>query len=124
MAKKGLGYLLADEAAGLAGAFRSRLIAERLALKTQDGTLGKPTTEPQDAELENMEIRIGDDTHYHQATQSMLSKAWPILLAAALGAGSAVTANKLIPTTAPQTTPQDVPEYNLRISTPSDVVSP
>jgi len=49
-----------DHLTGMAGAMRSRLMAERLATKTVDGTLGKQTETPQDKALEDMNISVGD----------------------------------------------------------------
>lgn len=125
--KKALNYLLADELAGTAGAMRSRMIAERLAIKTQNGTLGKPTREPQDAELEDMQIRVGDDTHYYPAQQGRQpSGILPWVLAAALGAGGIGAAagtylNRPDTTEIEQATKAaaEMPEYSLKISSPN-----
>lgn len=55
-----LRLLGAERLYGLASMVRSRMITERLALKTQNGTLGTPTTEPQDQELADMQLNLGD----------------------------------------------------------------
>lgn len=79
-----------ERVAGVAGILRSRLMAERLAIKTQDGTLDKPTPTPVDKALETLDLRLGDEIHVHQAPRS---SALPIvgtaLLSAALGGGVA-----------------------------------
>lgn len=103
--RKALGILGADRLMGMGGAWRSRLMAERLAKKTVDGTLGQPTNEPQDQELADMKLSIGDTVHIHpdpqprstttttntSNTQTVVrkGKVWPWVLAAALG-GSAI----------------------------------
>ena len=123
MVKKSLDWLLADESLGMMGAFRSRLMAERLAKKQQDGTLGKATEEPQDAELENMEIRVGDDTHYHVANEKSSSPIWPLLLATALGVGGLGTAAGMYlaqPAKKEIQQAVDLPQYNLEISVPHE----
>lgn len=126
--KKGLDYLIADEIAGTAGALRSRMIAERLAIKTQDGTLGKPTNEPQDKELADMRIHVGDDTYYYPAEpmKQKQSPVWPLVAAAALAAGGLGTAGGMY-MTRPSTKAieqavkvgGELPEYSLKISNPN-----
>jgi len=57
-----------DHMAGLAGAMRSRLMAERLAIKAADGTMGEPGS-PVDEALKDMNVSVGD-TIYMQAPQA------------------------------------------------------
>ena len=78
---------------------QGREMLRRGALKMQDGTLGQPG-EPTDGG-DQMEIRVGDEVHYHTepaaqpapaaapvaaVTSSLLAKAAPYLVAGALGA--------------------------------------
>ena len=60
---KALGILAADRLTGMAGMLRSRLMAERLARKSQDGTLGRETPMHEDEMLSDMNINVGD-TYY------------------------------------------------------------
>lgn len=64
-AKKALGLLGLDRVLGAANIQRAHLITERLAKKTQDGTLEEATVEPQDKALESMDIHVGDEIHNH-----------------------------------------------------------
>jgi len=90
---------LAERMGQFGAMLQSRELLRRGALKQQDGTLGQPG-DPPDLE-DDMQIRVGDEVHYHQeatpaapvamqpATKpepSLLAKAAPLLLAAAIGA--------------------------------------
>jgi hypothetical protein len=55
-----LQILAAERMVGLAGAMRSRLMAERNVVKTADGTLGQPAETPQDEALRTMNVSVGD----------------------------------------------------------------
>lgn len=81
---------------------KQNTLNRRLVRKTQDGTLGKETEEPEDAEDEDDHIQFGDNvTHVYNSepqttttTQAapVLAEAkspsiWPLVLATALGAG-------------------------------------
>lgn len=74
-----LQMLAMDHMTGVAGAMRSRLMAERLAIKTADGTLGKEGS-PVDEALKDMNVSVGD-TIYIQAPerpqQSTLTQSSP-----------------------------------------------
>ena len=72
---------------------QNRAMLRRGAMKQQDGTLGQPG-EP--AEAEEMNIRVGDEMHFHPSSEataqsspesSLLSKALPYVLTAALAGG-------------------------------------
>lgn len=54
-----LQLLTMDHIVGMAGAMRSRMMAERLAMKTADGTLGQPGS-PVDEALRDMNVSVGD----------------------------------------------------------------
>lgn len=89
---------LANEAVQAAQMFRDRELLRRGARKMQDGKLGTPETPP--AEEEDMQVRIGDEVHYHQnesaaaaarpasAASTLTKRALPLALAAALGGGA------------------------------------
>jgi hypothetical protein len=67
-----------DRLTGIAGSLRSRLMAERLATKTAEGTLGQATDEPQDKALEEMNVRGGDEVvHVHIPAQPAPSQPTP-----------------------------------------------
>ena len=119
--KRGYNWLFADRAMGAAGAMRSRMIAERLALKTQDGTLGQQTEMPQDEELRAMQVSVGDTYHYESPRpaasepSTARSKTLPYVLAAALaGGGLGLGAMALMDRDPP--VDQDT-QYELRLST-------
>jgi hypothetical protein len=60
--------MLAQRAAGLDQTRQEARLVRRLVRKTQDGTLGRPTSEPEDgaeAEEDDVGVRIGDEIHYH-----------------------------------------------------------
>jgi hypothetical protein len=89
-AKRGwIGLRTAGEAMGIAAVDRSHRIAERLVIKTQDGTLGKPTEEPTSGPIEEdgeMGIHVGDTVnHNYPPKASGLKKA--AITAAQLAAG-------------------------------------
>lgn len=81
-----------ERLAGVAGVLRSRLMAERLALKTQDGTLDTTAATPVDKALETLDLRLGDEIHVHQPARR---SALPIVGAALLSAGLAGGAGAL-----------------------------
>jgi hypothetical protein len=57
---------LAHEAMTLEKLQRQSGLVDRLVRKTQDGTLGKPTGEPQEfAEAATMGVMIGNEIHHH-----------------------------------------------------------
>ena len=77
---------------------KQNTLNRRLVRKTQDGTLGKETEEPEDAEDEDDHIQFGDNvTHVYnsepqtttttQAAEAKSPSIWPLVLATALGAG-------------------------------------
>ena len=97
---------------------RQANLVQRLAKKSQDGTVGKKTSEPQDEADDT--ITVGDTTnHYHRppATngQSLLQKTLPYVLAAALGAGGSYLATR---PSAPPPPPADIPEIGVRGDNP------
>jgi hypothetical protein len=121
--KRGLNWLQFDRAIGAAGAMRSRLIAERLARKTQDGTLGQQTEMHEDEELKNMQLNVGDTYNITDspapATTSEPSQGssniWPYVLAAALaGGGLGVGGYALMDKDKPVDTDT---QYEIRLST-------
>lgn len=57
--------MLAQEAAGLDRAQRQAALVQRLVRKSQNGTLGTPTVEAEDAEGDEMGVRIGDENHFY-----------------------------------------------------------
>lgn len=113
-----------ERAAGVAGILRSRLMAERLAMKTQDGTLGKTTATPVDKALETLDLRLGDEIHVHQPPRS---SALPIVGAALVSAaltGGVAALPWLVQLWQREPSPAPVPsvdtdtdtQYELRIS--------
>lgn len=83
--------LMADRAMGMAVATRSHLLGERLARKHQDGTLGQATREPEDEELQTMQVHVGPSTTTYQPPREPSSGRGGVL-AAVLGAALAGTA--------------------------------
>jgi hypothetical protein len=106
--KNWFGIEMADRMVGMRALDRSHRLAERLARKTQDGTLGKPDETPEvgDDMGEDMGVQVGDNVvnHYYpppekpaeeplpvaeklpaeEPTKTLLEKAAPYLLATAL----------------------------------------
>ncbi len=63
----------ADRAAFLDKMLRQNLLVERLAKKTQDGTVGQPTEEPADQRLasgDGMAVSVGNTTTHNYAAPS------------------------------------------------------
>jgi hypothetical protein len=117
--KNWFGIEMADRMVGMKAMDRSHRLAERLARKTQDGTLGKPDEGPEAGEdMEDMGVQVGDNVVHHHypppeqpaveplpvaeelptepetAAKTLLEKAAPYLIAATLGGvpvGSALT---------------------------------
>lgn len=130
--RRGMLKLLgAERLYGLAAMARSRMITERLALKTQNGTLGTPTQEPQDQELAEMQLNLGDQYNIQPppnqppaapSGESLAKQAARILPWMALaGLGAWQLANRPNPTPPPDETPanQDTDTntlYRLRLS--------
>jgi hypothetical protein len=81
------------KALGMVGAARSHLLGERLARKSQDGTLGQKTHEPEDQELDTMQVHVGPATTYQQPQppppQTGTAKGLAGILGTALAAGTA-----------------------------------
>lgn len=67
--RKHLGILALERLAGLSGVMRGRLFTERLVRKTQDGTLGQATSSPEDQELEDMQLSVGDNVRVEMPPQ-------------------------------------------------------
>lgn len=92
---------IAHQAMGMMGATRSALLAERLGRKTQDGTVGQATREPEDGEIQHMQVHVGPATTYQQSpgspgeptsgrrNDSTRNAKWAAILAGALAAGGA-----------------------------------
>ena len=118
---------------------KQNTLNRRLVRKTQDGTLGKETEEPEDAEDEDDHIQFGDNvTHVYnsepqttttQAAEAKSPLIWPLVLATALGAGGlgAGVMALLKPTATPTVIEQKVPDtdtkYQLDFSGKSEVIN-
>lgn len=76
---------LAHEAVALESLQRKDTLVQRLVRKTQNGTLGKETVEPEDAE--DMGVAVGNQTHNHYyAADSPPKPPTGVLTKAAIGA--------------------------------------
>jgi len=119
---------LAERLAQFGEMIRSRALLRRGARKMQDGTLGQATSDA--VEDEEMNIRIGDEVHYHQPEAGTASPtALPAVarrfdwvrraaVAAALlatGAGSAAALLQLLPSTDPPAAVDTNTEYELQL---------
>jgi len=89
---------LAERLAHSANMSLDRELLRRGARKQQDGTLGQPSQSADTAETAGVNIRVGDDIHYHtesarqapaDSTKTLTQKLLPYALvaASALGAG-------------------------------------
>lgn len=132
--RKLMGLVAADRLMGMGFAARSHLMAERLARKTVDGTIGQRTEEPEDEALRNMNISVGDTVHItpppaqvaastpaSAVAPAAAKKLWPYVLAAALGSGglglgASALLNLLSATPAPVAQEDTNTQYELRIS--------
>jgi hypothetical protein len=56
---------LAGEAGTLNGMLLQGNLVRRLVRKTQNGTIGQQTTEPEDKAEDDMGVRVGDEINYH-----------------------------------------------------------
>ena len=107
---------LAERAAMLCHQATERRLLNRLALKAQNGTIGKadPAVD-RFMESDDMQVRIGDDVHNHYPQESQAPASQPMsglkkaaLAAALLGAGGGIGAAVPWLTGAPNSTPPAV----------------
>jgi hypothetical protein len=133
------GIKLGHQAAALDGIAKQGRLVRRLVRKTQDGTLGQATSEPEDLpEDDDMGVRVGDEINYHlhqpqsaPASGGLASAARTALLVglgAAAGAGPLVAWNALRPAATPPTPAAVQPgidplRYGFSISSGKDVPS-
>ena len=77
--KRQEGILIADQAAAIERINREGSLVQRLVKKTQDGTLGKASSEPMDTGLEEeMAVTVGDTiNHHHYPTPEPVAVAAP-----------------------------------------------
>lgn len=115
---------LANDASMMEKDLRQRQLVERLVKKTQDGTIGTPTSELVDGELGEMAVSVGNEVHNYPAPKSGgLAKTIAAvgLAAAGLGTGAAVpiAAMQWMKNDSPQTTIKAIGDgdtrYGLRI---------
>lgn len=126
--QQGVGSLLLERTLGTMGLWRGRMLTERIAKKAQDGTIGRPTIEPQDKALEDMEVRVGNEVHYHYqgagtsppsrsgvGTPAIAALAASMLLGPAAGVGLYAMLNAPQPTPPPAAVDTDT-RYGLEVS--------
>ena len=128
--KRGWGnVMLAHEAASLDRLQKQAALVNRLVRKTQNGTLGRPTVEAEDAEGDEMGVRIGDETHFYAAPPNHAPRAigWALAAATALLTGGAglVTGWLLHEDLSSQSVPAPVEaadrlEYDFRLVRPAE----
>jgi hypothetical protein len=102
VAKQYLGVRMARQAASIEKIMRQNRVLERLACKTQDGTIGRKDPDA-DKMLEDdgMGVHVGDQVathHYHtqpEAQESGLKSAITVVALLAAGAGAAALVPKL-----------------------------
>lgn len=136
--RKMLGLIAADRLLGMSCAARSHLLAERLARKTVDGTIGQRTAEPEDEVLKTMHISVGDTVNIVPSAEpaatapqtagtastvatAAAKRIWPYVVSAALGGGAlglggAALLNLLGPAPAEATQNDTDTPYEVRIS--------